>query len=616
MGWSPTDKETDALIRTSGATSEVSDELYESGGSSYFQAAFSSDAVTTGKWYAEFQQYLDPGGSSLVAQMGVCNASWDATSNNYPGNAPTNSIAVSAKTAYSYAVEKVYNGFRTNLGIGTWSSASDIFRVAFDTATGKVWFGFNNTWSGDPAAGTGEAGTLSGSAFRLVAGSLVGNENVIRLRSWVGTNAYSLPSGFSMFPAPAVPGVGSLTLGGQVPTVEVWPYQVAPGRDQLALTGQQPSADVGIYGMVSKAAVIITGGAPTIENRMTIASGTPDALSITGLAPAAWQVISFGADVDLPGVTGEATGLFGNYFAGNAELPPLEGDSKFGYQGDADLLPLTASGTLQIGRLFTGNGRLPAIRGEATADLGHPFSADIDLPSIQGEGTMLVGRGFSADITLPAITGEGTLYRTLVFSADIDLPPVEMDGSILLTGGLFTGFADFPPITGEGTFSDATVLTYYALSTNTFNRAHGYYIDTDFNGIGRLGTDTYVAMSDGLYLLDGDDDDGVTIEAYFMLGYEDFGVEAVKAQRVAYLGYSSDGPGELLVRTDVEGKTNLYSYTVEAPHTNAEDDAPARVKLGRGLRGRYWQMGYRNADGADFRFDRLGLGVWNSTRKR
>ena len=45
------------------------------------------------------------------------------------------------------------------------ASPGDVIQLAFDADTRKVWFGRNNTWlsDGNPAAGTNEIGTVSGS---------------------------------------------------------------------------------------------------------------------------------------------------------------------------------------------------------------------------------------------------------------------------------------------------------------------------------------------------------------------------------------------------------------------------------------------------------------------
>ncbi len=75
-------------------------------------------------------------------------------------------------------------------------AANDVIGVAFDADTGKVWFSKNGTYqnSGDPAAGTGQVGTITGGyalgfTFRSVGGA--GSFN-FGARSF----AYSAPSGF------------------------------------------------------------------------------------------------------------------------------------------------------------------------------------------------------------------------------------------------------------------------------------------------------------------------------------------------------------------------------------------------------------------------------------
>ena len=75
-------------------------------------------------------------------------------------------------------------------------AAGDVIGAAFDVATGKVWFHKNGTYqnSGDPAAGTGQVGTITGGyalgfTFRSVGGA--GSFNFGQ-RAF----AYSAPSGF------------------------------------------------------------------------------------------------------------------------------------------------------------------------------------------------------------------------------------------------------------------------------------------------------------------------------------------------------------------------------------------------------------------------------------
>ena len=56
-----------------------------------------------------------------------------------------------------------FNSNTTNYGTGFTDGA--LVMIACDADTGKVWFGVNGTWTGDPANGTSPACTLSGDTF-------------------------------------------------------------------------------------------------------------------------------------------------------------------------------------------------------------------------------------------------------------------------------------------------------------------------------------------------------------------------------------------------------------------------------------------------------------------
>lgn len=75
-------------------------------------------------------------------------------------------------------------------------ATGDTLQVAFDPATRKIWFGKNNTWSGDPAAGTGEA-YIATSGYTYYPGMSSGSStNIARLRTLTTNQVYAVPSGF------------------------------------------------------------------------------------------------------------------------------------------------------------------------------------------------------------------------------------------------------------------------------------------------------------------------------------------------------------------------------------------------------------------------------------
>lgn len=62
----------------------------------------------------------------------------------------------------------IYNGVDTSTGLGSYA-ANDYMDVAVDVGAGKVWFGKNGVWSGNPDAGTGAMYSgLTGTLFPVL----------------------------------------------------------------------------------------------------------------------------------------------------------------------------------------------------------------------------------------------------------------------------------------------------------------------------------------------------------------------------------------------------------------------------------------------------------------
>jgi hypothetical protein len=131
------------------------------------------------------------------------------------------------------------------------------------------------------------------------------------------------------------------------------------------------------------------------------------------------------------------------------------------------------------------------------------------------------------------------------------------------------------------------------------------YTGYNFNSFCRVGDRFYGAGDDGLYLLEGDTDNGEPIDAAIRTMMIDFGSPVQKRVRNAYLGYTASGKLLLRVRTVDQGQMNEQWY--EAQELPAQAPREQMVRLGRGLRSRYWQFELINIDGADFEIDTLEL---------
>jgi len=619
VGWDPTNKSADAIIESSGS-GVANDEFREDGVGTGDWAQAVSSFTLSGKVYFEWTAFND-GSADIEAHVGVVNESWDETSQSIgigrdAGNSLANTISKSVSTVNRKYKDNSFTDLRTN---DPGDVQGSVFMLAFDVATGDIWFGEGGTWhEGDPAAGTGASLNLTGTTFRLGA-SLFDNEgNGVRGFFNASSQTHTPPTGFSApesDPAtPLAPANLEQTQETTQSVLDADPDFLAPAALEQLQTLSQPSLDPRISPANLEQAQEATQ--PVLSFTELLAANNLEQTQETTQPGLEFTPVNYSGTAVLPWlVSGAGSFIVGTGYQGTPDLPAIDAELFDGYQGNVGLSPISASGTAEFGLLLSGTWTLPAIRAVATGAVDGDFGGIVSLPVVTASGTLLSGGVYSGDFVVPGLVSEGIFVPEVVISGTWVLPSVGADG-VLLTGSLFSGTTALPWLVAEGQFENALQLLYFALSTNAFNRAHGKYTQTEFNGLARLGTKTYAAMSDGLYRLDGEDDAGVAIEAFFTLGFEDFGIEAVKGNRVAYLGYTSDGPMELFIRTDTDGE-DPHCYSVEAPHSGfSVAESPARVKLGRGLRGRYWQPGMRNVNGADFRIDRIGLGIWPSSRKR
>lgn len=116
----------------------------------------------------------------------------------------------------------------------------------------------------------------------------------------------------------------------------------------------------------------------------------------------------------------------------------------------------------------------------------------------------------------------------------------------------------------------------------------------------------HAAKASGLYTLGGATDAGAQIVAELRGGVT--GGERMRSVQAVYLALRSPGAGVLVV----QGRTQNWEYPVAA-----RDSGVARATPGKGIRESYLGFGYRNADGADFRIDRIDaeVTVTNTRRK-
>lgn len=138
-------------------------------------------------------------------------------------------------------------------------------------------------------------------------------------------------------------------------------------------------------------------------------------------------------------------------------------------------------------------------------------------------------------------------------------------------------------------------FTVYVMNTNS--NALSTYKGWDFNSMAKIGGRYYGASQDGLFLLEGDTDNGTAIDASILTVSTDFGTQQQKQMSYAMLGLSQTGDMYLRV---VHEDNPTYTYKLT---TSDQTMRNARVVIGKGMSTRYWQFELLNENGADFELE-------------
>lgn len=151
------------------------------------------------------------------------------------------------------------------------------------------------------------------------------------------------------------------------------------------------------------------------------------------------------------------------------------------------------------------------------------------------------------------------------------------------------------PFFVEMTGNTGVGLNYSAVAMHTEWQALTEYTNYPFNSFANFNGAFLGASDTGLYLLSGDTDDGVNIDAAARVGITDFGTSHLKRVNYVYVGYRT--AGEMLLRLRTE-ETHVRDYRM-TPNILSGIHAK-RVVLGKGITARYWQLEVQNVNGAGF----------------
>ena len=155
--------------------------------------------------------------------------------------------------------------------------------------------------------------------------------------------------------------------------------------------------------------------------------------------------------------------------------------------------------------------------------------------------------------------------------------------------------SDVPVLWGGGGTSPTSDAQVWVV--NLSNKATSTFENYAFNSFAKIGGRYFGVKSDGLYLLEGDTDDTLPIQASVSFGKQDFQSTNKKNMTRAYVGASSTGTLLLKITTG-DGAEYIY-----AARDAAEFMRQQRFDVGRGLQSNYFTFELFNQAGCDFELD-------------
>lgn len=119
-----------------------------------------------------------------------------------------------------------------------------------------------------------------------------------------------------------------------------------------------------------------------------------------------------------------------------------------------------------------------------------------------------------------------------------------------------------------------------------------------FTSFGVVAGQAYGVREDGLFMLDGDTDDGAPIRASVSFGKQDFNSKTLKHMSRAYIGASA--AGKMYLKIIAEG--NEYIYAARDASSELQQQ---RFDVGRGIKGNYFTFELFNKSGGAFELDNV-----------
>jgi hypothetical protein len=312
-------------------------------------------------------------------------------------------------------------------------------------------------------------------------------------------------------------------------------------------------------------------------------NGVVESLPLFALVNCYVDVPHADVDEDIPIFTISATAVQSTVIAGDCTLPIFTISSLTGYQTDSELevdLPsLTASASSLTGEIHEGDCDVPSFAISATLLVGGISQGVVALPIFTFVGKTINTGTVSESV--PALTISAYAHGPLLHTLDESLPLLQIVATLV---------------------QQSTAFRCYVL--NTENSAITEYDNFPFNSFCTFKGKHLAAGANGITLLEGNKDNSTDIKAYLNVGNNDFDLPNIKKVTDAYLSMKGDGSYYLTVTSD-DGVA--HSYLLSA--TTGDRIKNLKTNVGKGKKGRFFELELSNLAGADFELYDMVLNV-------
>lgn len=362
---------------------------------------------------------------------------------------------------------------------------------------------------------------------------------------------------------------------------------------------------------------------------LAVAAGS--ATAATSPDGAVWTPVTLPSAINWDTVTANPTLYISPTFTSTSSLPSVTASGAFavGWSSFASLSKVNASGFLGAGNPFFSSiatlGQILATGAFSTFTV-HDLTAGsvvvITTPVVGVKESSLIANNtvsIISTVSAPSIfnlsvNNAVSITSTVAASSLLDM----VAGSVVSITANTGASATYNVITPATTVIIVDGIKYvpnyfdgwsFNLNTNSTSTYENY----QFNSFAKIGKNYYGCNDVGIFLLDGDTDNGAAIHSTITTGDNDLTTEQIdgsylKHIQSAYVNARTAAPMTLTANAD----GSAYTYAFGAAKASI---ANARVDIGRGLIGRNWQFELKNVAGADFEIESLLISPLNTKRR-